>query len=390
MLKDCPGVVPYVHDILVYGKMHVEHDWRLECALHCLNTKNFRLQLSKCKFHQPDVSFLGHILSGTELCPRLSMVEAIANAPTPSNVQQLTSFLGLITYCSDFIEDLATVAEPLPALQRKGATFNWSKECQEAFEWIKQMISCNLKLALYDPNADTYLTTNASGVGISTMLLQKQDGHEVIITCRSHMLQPVARNYSTLEPEAYAIVWGMESLGKFLWGRLFTICTDHRALQFLFQGPAKAEQTCRSSKLVRWAERLSVFDYTVEHVKGTDNKFADMLSCLPMQSNKAALPEVTQDCTLKWIVAEGIMLSKLQTATKDNSVLGQIIPVVNGHWPHKSQVPTGLLLYYHVRGDLHVEDGCLAREAQFVAPASLHSQILQQAHLGHPGMKRLL
>ncbi len=80
--------------------------------------------------------------------------------------------------------------------------FNWSKECQEDFEQIKQMISHNLKLALYDPNAGTYLTTDASGVGISAVLLQKQDGHEVIIACKSHMLQPAARNYSTLEQEA--------------------------------------------------------------------------------------------------------------------------------------------------------------------------------------------
>ncbi len=153
----------------------------------------------------------------------------------------LASFLGLVTYCSDFIEDLATVAEPLRALQRKGAAFDWSKECQEAFEQIKQMISCNLKLALYDPNAETYLTIDTSGVGISTVLLQKQDRREVIIACKSHTLQPAARNYSTLEQEAYAIVRGTESFKKFLWGRPFIIRTDHRALQFLFQGPAKAE-----------------------------------------------------------------------------------------------------------------------------------------------------
>ncbi len=111
------------------------------------------------------------------------------------------------------------------------------------------------------------------------MFSQRQDGREVIITCKLHTLQPAARNYSTLEQEAYAIVWGMQSFEKFLWGHLFIIRIDHRALQFLFQGPPKAERTHRSSKLVCWAEHLSPFDYMIEQVKGADadNKFADTL-----------------------------------------------------------------------------------------------------------------
>ncbi len=89
-LKDCPGVMPYINDILVYGRKQSEHCQNLECMLQCLHAKNFCLQPSKCKFHQLKVPFLGHILSGTELCPSSSKVEAIANAPAPTNVQQLS------------------------------------------------------------------------------------------------------------------------------------------------------------------------------------------------------------------------------------------------------------------------------------------------------------
>ncbi len=106
----------------------------------------------------------------------------------------------------------------------------------------------------------------------------------------------------------------------------------------------------------------------VVHVKGTDNKFADAFSRLPLQNSETALPELSRDITLKRIAAEGITLSRLQAATKDDPVLKQVIPFVNGHWPHKSQVPTDLLPYYHVCGDLLVKDVCLAQEAQFIAP----------------------
>ncbi len=122
-------------------------------------------------------------------------------------------------------------------------------------------------MALYGPNAETFLNTDASGVGISAVLSQKQNGRKVVIACKSHTLQPAA-----LEQKAHAIVWGTEAFEKFLWGHPFIIHTDHRVLQFLFQGPAKAKHMCQSSKLICWAERLSAFDYSVEHVKGASNQ----------------------------------------------------------------------------------------------------------------------
>ncbi len=160
-------------------------------------------------------------------------------------------------------------------------------------------------------------------------------------------------------------------------------------LQFSFQGPAKAEHTCRSCKLICWAERLSAFDYTVKHVKGSSNQFADALSRLALSGTNSALPEPTKDITLKRIVAEGITLDKLQSTTKDDPILQQVIPFVNGHGPGKAQLMTDLLPYYQVHGDLHVENGCLARDLHFVIPISLHSEILNQAHLGHPGVARM-
>ncbi len=67
MLKDCHGMLPYIDDILIYGKTKVEHDQNLEHVLRCLHANNFWLQLNKCRFRQTEVPFLGHMLSGTEL-----------------------------------------------------------------------------------------------------------------------------------------------------------------------------------------------------------------------------------------------------------------------------------------------------------------------------------
>ncbi len=166
-------------------------------------------------------------------------------------------------------------------------------------------------LALYDPNAPTYLTMDASGVGISAVLSQDQNGREVAVACASHTLQSAERNYSTVEQEVLACVWGAEKVEHFLWGHPFTLQTDHQALKFLIQGTAKAERTRCSSKLMWWAERLAAFDYNVQHVCGLDNAIADALSWLPLLSSDNALPEISQYITLKWIVGAGLTLSEL-------------------------------------------------------------------------------
>ncbi len=74
----------------------------------------------------------------------------------------------------------------------------------------------------------------------------------------------------------------------------------------------------------------------VKYVKGADNIFADVLSHLPLQNSETVLSELSRDITLKWIVAEGITLSKLQSAMWDDPVLEEVIPFVSGHWPHKA------------------------------------------------------
>ncbi len=144
MLEDCPGSVPYIDDILVYRKMKQEHDHNLERVLRALHVHNFCLQQSKCQFHQKTVKHLGHILSGAELRPNPDTVAAIDKALAPQTPQQLSSFLDLVGFYTDFLHDLATKAEPLRALNRKEATFSWSAECQMAFEGIKRVIGNDL------------------------------------------------------------------------------------------------------------------------------------------------------------------------------------------------------------------------------------------------------
>ncbi len=99
-------------------------------------------------------------------------------------------------------------------------------------------------------------------------------------------------------------------------------------LTFLFQGSAKAEQTRHSSKLVRWVEHLSAFDFDVLYVRGLDNVIANVLSWLPLLSSGYALPKISHDVTLKCITSEGLTLSELQTTTAEDETLKAVLGYV--------------------------------------------------------------
>ncbi len=113
MLEDYPGSVPYIDDILVYGKTKQEHDQNLEPVLRALHACNFCRQLSKCQFRQKTVKYLGHILSGTELWLNPDTMAMMEKAPAPQNPLQLSSFLALVGFYTNFLHGLAMKAEPL-------------------------------------------------------------------------------------------------------------------------------------------------------------------------------------------------------------------------------------------------------------------------------------
>lgn len=130
-------------------------------------------------------------------------------------------------------------------------------------------------LRLPDLSKPFVLQTDASCQGIGAILLQEEDGIKHPVACASKKLLPRERNYSTIEREALAIVWGVRKFENYLLGTHFYLETDHHPLQYLHQ--AKYQ----NSRIMRWALLLQPYRFTVHAIKGTDNVGADFLSrCL--------------------------------------------------------------------------------------------------------------
>ena len=135
-------------------------------------------------------------------------------------------------------------------------------------------MSNDIKLNHIDPNLPFILQTDASNVAVGAILGQRKtpDSPVLPVTCISKKLNDTQQRYSTIEKEAYAIVWSVEKLSFYLLGNFFIIESDHAPLSYM----NKYSKT--KDKLRRWEIILSNYDYEINYIPGKKNLMSDVLS----------------------------------------------------------------------------------------------------------------
>ncbi|GFS80032.1 retrovirus-related Pol polyprotein from transposon 17.6 [Trichonephila clavipes] len=176
---------------------------------------------------------------------------------------------------SDFSHCLPPVSsglEPLYRLKKKGAKFNWSTEAQDAFDKIKRALTEAPVLQLPNFTEQFNLFTDASGVGIGAVLNQNHKP----IAIASKTLNKEERNYTVAERECLAVIWALNKFKTYFGSLPVKVITDHAALTKLTNGKNL------SSRMIRWALKLSEFNIEWEHCPGVQNIVADVLSRNPV------------------------------------------------------------------------------------------------------------
>lgn len=234
MLCGMPGVVCYMDDMVVFAETEKELEQRLRKVFQRLQEKGLTLNKEKCFFGLKQIEILGHVVSADGIKPDAKKVEAIGNAPRPRNVAQLRSFLGTCGFLMKFVPNYANLSEPLRKLTRQGQEWQWSSEAEHAFKGLKKELVSEPCLAYFNINAQTFVISDASPVGLGAVLLQTQaDGTKKPVAYASRSLTPTERRYSQIECEALGCVWAVEHFRAYLWGGTFTLQTDHRPLIYM-------------------------------------------------------------------------------------------------------------------------------------------------------------
>ena len=152
----------YLDDVIIFSPTLEEHQKHISQIFECLREHKLKMKISKCKFVQSETQYLGFIVDGNGIKPDPEKVKVIRAMLPPENVKGVHSFLGMISYYHHFIPKFSEIAIPLIKLTKKFAKFEWTTECQSAFEVLKNSLSTIPVLGYPDVNKPYVLYTDAS------------------------------------------------------------------------------------------------------------------------------------------------------------------------------------------------------------------------------------
>ncbi|KMQ89188.1 hypothetical protein RF55_11202 [Lasius niger] len=200
ILSGIHGIQIYLDNVKIQGKTLDEHNQRLTEVLKRLQDSNLRINVKKSIFSVKSMEFLGHQISTEGIQPLENKVTAIREMKAPTNKRELQVFLGGINFYARFIQNRATIAEPLHRLLDADAEWKWSKQEKNAFKELKNQLIGSGILIHFDDNLPIVLSADASPIGIGAVLAHKfTDQTEKPIAYFSKTLNKTQRQYAQLD-----------------------------------------------------------------------------------------------------------------------------------------------------------------------------------------------
>jgi hypothetical protein len=224
----------YVDDIVVMANGVKDLLQRMQKVFERFRRHNIRLKPGKCKFGYFEIEILGHTISKNGISPNKRNIIAIIRFPRPVDVSAVKSFVATASFYRKFIYNFATIAELLTRLTKRSVEFKWREEQEKSFNKVKETLVAYPVLAHFCDERCTELRVDASNVGLGAVLAQADENGE-FKPCgyASRRLTDAESKYSTTEKELLGVVWGIIYFRPYLWGRKYTVVTDHHALCML-------------------------------------------------------------------------------------------------------------------------------------------------------------
>ena len=292
-----------------------------------------------------------------------------------------------MNYYAKFLPCLADTLAPLYKLLTKHQPWSWGADQAAAFQKAKFQLTSDVLLVHFDPSKKIALSCDASPYGIGVVLSHLQeDGSDRPIGYASRSLAPAEKNYSQIEKEGLAVVWGVKKFHQFLFGRQFVVYSDHKPLQFLFS-ETKPVPTMASSRIQRWALTLSAYNYQMVFRPGKNQGNADGLSRLPLAEAPEEVP--TPGDTILMLQAFSDMSSvvtatSIRRWTDKDPVLSVVRRMVLHGW--RTQSGKQFKPYECRKSEL---SGCILWGSRVVVPPPGRVPIIKILHDGHPGVSRM-
>ncbi|MGB8816241.1 MAG: reverse transcriptase domain-containing protein [Minisyncoccia bacterium] len=281
--------IGFIDDIIIHSKDAEQHIEHVKQVLAALNAHGLKVHPQKSVFGAESVEYLGHTISKYGQSPHEAKTKAIRDMPPPTNVSEVRSVHGLLSYYRCYCENFSAKAAPLTELTKKNAHWQWGPEQQAALDILKgELCQPGKALRRLDYSKPIFLHTDWSKRGIGAVIGQLDetdlDEHgkpkEYMCACISRSLNTAEKNYEASKGEMLAAVWAIKTFRHYLHGVRFHLITDHSALRWLIDTPHTGGQ------YARWAMILQEYDFEVVHRAGQIHQNADALSRQPLPSDE--------------------------------------------------------------------------------------------------------
>lgn len=400
LIAGLDNVVGYFDDLCIAGRDEEHLFQTIETVLNRLRDNGFHIRREKCKFFAEEIKFLGNIINKDGLKADPDKIAAIVDLPPPTDIKSLRSFLGAINFYGKFIKNMSHLSAPLNHLLKNGVKWNWSKQCQQSFEKFKEILLSDLVLTHYQQDLPIQVAADASSYAIGAQLSHEfDDGSIKAIAYASRTLTKTERSYSQIEREALALIFAVKHFHRYIFGKKFTLVTDHKPLLAIF-GSKKGIAVHAANRIQRWQLILHAYQFDIKYTSTTDFGYVDVLSRLI--KDRPPEDEYIIACTK----FEEQSISELDDSIRRFPITHQQIVNAMAHseemallkyyiangWPTSPElIPyREVASFYKVKDLLSELNSCLLYRNRLIVPFVYRNQILKRLHEAHPGQERMV
>jgi hypothetical protein len=372
--------VVYLDDILIFSDNEEEHKEHVHKVLTALQEANLLAEPRKSHFHAKEVRFLGHVIRPGEIAMEPEKIQAIQEWPTPKNIKEIQGFIGKANYYRRFIKDFSKIAAPMTSATKKEKGFEWTTDCERSFQQIKDAVTSEPVLIMFDPKKPVELETDASNFAVAGMIGQRDDkGRLRPVAFFSRKLHGAELNYPIYDKEFMAIVLSFKAFRHYLQGSMHKVkvYTDHKNIAYF----TTTQQL--SKRQLGYAETLAEFDFEIIHRKGTENGRADAMSRRPDYDNGQPVIQgqiLTQGKQGQLMQME---LGLLYTVEPNEEIVQGIQEWIRNHG---DKTPTNVTI--HDNMPIYENDG---KKTIWLTP-NIRQQVIKEIHeqktSGHQGIRK--
>jgi len=245
--------IVFFDGILIFSNSEEEHYTHLKAIFECLKVNSLLINRKKSEFFLEEIAYLGHIITRNGIMMDQKKIQSVIDWPTPRDVHDVKSFLGMCAYYRKFISHYSEIASPMHELTKKSVSFHWAEKQIESFIKLKQAIVSRPVLIIPDFTKPLTVIADASELGLGAVLAQ--GGHP--IAYESRKFNKTEKEYVVYDKELLAVVHALRVWKHYLMATDFLVYTNHQSLRhFLTQ---KHELSCH----VKWATFFQNFWFSI-------------------------------------------------------------------------------------------------------------------------------